>query len=406
MAYRQSLQDGLPLEQVQQRLDVAKGKLTESAGLLGSDGLSWSLSYISGLLILLREGLEAILVLAAILAFLRNTGQQSAVRSVNVGWGLALLAGLATWALAAYVIDVSGAQRELLEGCTALFASVMVLWLGVWMHDRRHAAAWQDYIKSSLVGGGGRFGFAVLAFFSVYRELFEVILFYETLWLQAGPAGHNAVLAGGATALVLLVGLAWVILRGSARLPLALFFGINAALLCALSVVFAGHGVKALQEAGIFGTRPVAFFDFDWLGIHADAYSLSAQAVAILAIVVLYGRSRLAEKRRVRLEIMRVWIDADACPRAAKDQVVKFALKRQFEVVLVAGQSQIKPSFACVKLIVVPSGPDAADDYLVEHAVPGELVICSDVPLADRLVKKGVTALDPRGKEFNPPDIE
>lgn len=301
MAYRQSLQDGLPVEQAEQRLDAAKVKLKESAGLLGSDGLSWSLSYISGLLILLREGLEAILVLAAILAFLRNTGQQSAVRSVNVGWALALLAGLATWGLAAYVIDVSGAQRELLEGATALFASVMVLWLGVWMHDRRHAAAWQDYIKSSLVGGGGRFGFAILAFFSVYRELFEVILFYETLWLQAGPAGHNAVLAGGATALVLLVGLAWVILRGSAKLPLALFFSINAALLCALSVVFAGHGVKALQEAGIFGTRPVAFFDFDWLGIHADAYSLAAQVVAIMAIVVLYGRSWVAEKRRVQV---------------------------------------------------------------------------------------------------------
>ncbi|WP_349746289.1 FTR1 family protein [Pseudomonas frederiksbergensis] len=299
MAYRQSLQDGLPVAQVEQRLEVAKAKLKESAGLLGSDGLSWSLSYISGLLILLREGLEAILVLAAVLAFLRNTGQQSAVRSVNIGWGLALLAGLATWAVAAYVIDVSGSQRELLEGATALFASVMVLWLGVWMHDRRHAAAWQDYIKSSLVSGGGRFGFAILAFFSVYRELFEVILFYETLWLQAGPAGHNAVMAGGATALVMLVGLAWVILRGSAKLPLALFFGINAGLLCALSVVFAGHGVKALQEAGVFGTRPVPFFDFDWLGIHADAYSLSAQAVAIIAIIVLYSRSRMAEKRQL-----------------------------------------------------------------------------------------------------------
>ncbi|PBP66215.1 cystathionine gamma-synthase [Pseudomonas syringae] len=300
MAYRQSLQDSMPLPQVAQKLEAAKGKLKESADLLGSDGLSLSLSYISGLLILLREGLEAILVLAAILAFLRNTGQQSAVRSVNIGWGLALLAGLATWALAAYVIDVSGAQRELLEGATALFASVMVLWLGGWMHDRRHAAAWQDYVKSSLVGGGGRFGFALLAFFSVYRELFEVILFYETLWLQAGPAGHDAVLAGGATALVLLVGLAWVILRGSAKLPLSLFFGINAALLCALSVVFAGHGVKALQEAGIFGTRPVPFFEFDWLGIHADLYSLGAQAIALIAIAVLYGRSRLAEKRRLQ----------------------------------------------------------------------------------------------------------
>lgn len=98
---------------------------------------------------------------------------------------------------------------------------------------------------------------------------------------------------------------------------------------------------------------------------------------------------------------MRVWIDADACPKQAKDQVIKFALKRQFEVLLVAGQSQVKPTYSLVKLIVVPSGPDAAGDYLVEHAMPGELVICSDVPLADRLVKKGVAALDPRGKEFD-----
>ena len=98
---------------------------------------------------------------------------------------------------------------------------------------------------------------------------------------------------------------------------------------------------------------------------------------------------------------MRVWIDADACPRAAKDQVVKFALKRRFEVVMVAGQALAKPAFSCVRLIVVPSGPDAADDYLVEHAQPGEVVICSDVPLADRLVKKGVAALDPRGREFD-----
>lgn len=98
---------------------------------------------------------------------------------------------------------------------------------------------------------------------------------------------------------------------------------------------------------------------------------------------------------------MRVWIDADACPRTARDLVVKFALKRKFEVVMVAGQPQVKPAFACVRLVVVPSGPDAADDYLVEHAVPGELVICSDVPLADRLVKRGVAALDPRGREFD-----
>lgn len=98
---------------------------------------------------------------------------------------------------------------------------------------------------------------------------------------------------------------------------------------------------------------------------------------------------------------MILWIDADACPRAAKELVCKFALKRKLEVVLVAGQPQIKPPFACVRLVVVPSGPDAADDHLVEQAQPGDLVICSDIPLADRLVKKGVVALDPRGQEFD-----
>ncbi|SDI25524.1 FTR1 family protein [Pseudomonas panipatensis] len=299
MAYRQTLRDGLPEAQVAQQLALAKAKLGDAAKALSGDSLSTTISFISALLILLREGVEAILVLAAVLAFLRNTGQEKAIRGVHVGWGLAFVAGFATWAVAAYAINIGGAQRELMEGFTSLFACVMVLWLGVWMHDRRHAAAWQDYIRSSLVGGGGRFGFAVLAFFSVYRELFEVILFYETLWLQAGPAGHSAVLTGAASAVVLLVGLAWIILRGSAKLPLGLFFSINAALLCALSVVFAGHGVVALQEAGIIGTRPVPFFDFDWLGIKADAYSLSAQALALLAVAVLYGRSRLAERRKV-----------------------------------------------------------------------------------------------------------
>ena len=97
---------------------------------------------------------------------------------------------------------------------------------------------------------------------------------------------------------------------------------------------------------------------------------------------------------------MRVWIDADACPRLARDQVIKFALKRNFSVILVAGQAQPRPNFACVQLIVVPSGPDAADDYIVENATANELVICSDIPLADRLLKKQAVALDPRGNEF------
>ncbi|WP_084166519.1 cytochrome c/FTR1 family iron permease [Stutzerimonas azotifigens] len=300
MGYRQALLDRVEATQAQQRLADAEALLAQCRELLGENGLSPTLSFVSALLILLREGVEAILVLAAVLAYLRNTGQQAALRSVHVGWSLALLAGVGTWALAAYAIDISGAQRELMEGITALFASVVLLWVGVWMHDRRHAAAWQASVRSRL-GEGGRFGFAVLAFFAVYRELFEVILFYETLWLQAGSAGQSAVIAGALVALGLLLGVAWVILRGARQLPLATFFSANAVLLCVLSVVFAGHGVVALQEAGVIGTRPVPFFEVDLLGIHADAWSLSAQALALAAVAALYARSRRAERQRAGL---------------------------------------------------------------------------------------------------------
>ena len=297
MAYRQGVQDGVPAETAAQLLAQAQAALDKSADVLASGQMSPWVSFLSALLILLREGVEAILVLAAILAYLNKTGQSDATRSVHFGWSLAILAGIVTWAVAAYLIDVSGTQRELLEGGSALFASVVLLWVGVWMHDRRHAAAWQDYIKNSLVGSGGRFGFALLAFISIYRELFEIILFYETLWLQAGPAGHGMVLGGSAAALVLLLGIAWVILRGSRRLPLATFFGINAVLLCSLSVVFAGHGVSALQEAGILKTHPVPFVDIDWLGVRADALSLGAQLLALLAVAAFYVRSWLNARR-------------------------------------------------------------------------------------------------------------
>lgn len=98
---------------------------------------------------------------------------------------------------------------------------------------------------------------------------------------------------------------------------------------------------------------------------------------------------------------MQVWIDADACPRLARDQVIKFALKRKFNVIMVAGSAQAKPNFACVQLIIVAAGMDAADDYIVEHAQVGDLVICSDIPLAARLIANKVAALSPRGQEFD-----
>src|SRR5690606_12288396 len=91
---------------------------------------------------------------------------------------------------------------------------------------------------------------AGVSFLAVYRELFETILFYQALWVQVGPEGHNSVLMGIGAAAVLLSLIGWGIFKYSIRLPIGPFFGVTSGLLALLAIVFAGNGVAALQEAG------------------------------------------------------------------------------------------------------------------------------------------------------------
>lgn len=182
-----------------------------------------------------------------------------------------------------------------MEGFILLFVCVMVFWFGVWMYDCCYVVVWQDYICSSLVGGGGCFGFVVLVFFLVYCELFEVILFYEIFWLQVGLVGYNVVIGGVVIVVVLLIGLVWVILCGLVKLLLGLFFSINVVLFCVFLVVFVGYGVIVLQEVGVIGICLVLFFDFDWLGIKVDVYLLLVQVMVLVVIVLFYGCSWIVE---------------------------------------------------------------------------------------------------------------
>jgi high-affinity iron transporter len=137
---------------------------------------------------------------------------------------------------------------------------------------------------------------AGISFLAIYRELFEVILFCQTLWAQAGEGRRGAVLAGiGAAALVLTL-IAWVILKYSVRLPLGPFFMGTSALLVVMAIVFVGHGVAALQEAGWLASTPAPFVELPLLGIHSNVQGLAAQAVVVALIVAgfLAGRRKPA----------------------------------------------------------------------------------------------------------------
>jgi len=95
---------------------------------------------------------------------------------------------------------------------------------------------------------------------------------------------------------------------------------------------------------------------------------------------------------------MSIWVDADACPNAIKEILFRAAERAQIPVVLVANQWLRTPPSRFIRAIQVPAGLDVADSEIVQRAAPGDLVVTADIPLAARVLEKGVLALDPRGE--------
>ncbi|WJG10542.1 cytochrome c/FTR1 family iron permease [Aliiglaciecola sp. LCG003] len=297
--YRDALRNELATPLLQQRYQLCLDKLAEVQRQLNSGTLSPAVSFSSSLVILLREGLEAILVLAAILAFLNRSGSTAAVKYVHAGWLSALVAGVGTWFVATYVIGISGANREMTEGITALVATVILLWVGIWMHSKSHAAQWQQYIKDKLsasLSSGQTWGFAILAFVAVYREIFEIILFYQALWWQAGAEGHSAIIWGVLSGFIGLIVISFAIFKVAMNIPLTKFFAVNAVIMYAMALFFVGRGIAALQETGIITSNPLAIPDVAWLGIYADGVTLAAQAFVLLIIIATLLYQKQTEK--------------------------------------------------------------------------------------------------------------
>lgn len=288
IALRAAITDGAPVEDIAARVARIDGLLDQANAKLGNEGLSPTTAFVSSLLILLREGLEAILVLAAIGAFVVKTGRRDALPYVHAGWIAAVLLGVVTWFVATHVIAVSGANRELTEGVTALLAAAMLLYVGWWLHGKSYAQAWNAFIRQQVTSALGRrtlWAMAGVSFLAVYRELFEIVLFYQTLWVQAGAGGRDAVLWGIAAAAVLLAVIGGAILKYSVRLPIGPFFGATSALLALLAVVFVGHGIAALQEAGVLRSTLVEFVEWPLLGVHPTAEGLAWQGAALAAVI-------------------------------------------------------------------------------------------------------------------------
>ncbi len=243
-------------------------------------------------------------MIAALAAFLIKTGRRDGLRYLYLGTGAAFVLGLLTWFVSSQVITIGGAERELTEGFAALFAAVMLFYVGFWLHSKTGAAQWKAFIQGSIekaLSKGTLWGLSGLAFIAVYREIFETVLFYQALWVQTGKAGQGMIFTGFLVAAGLLLLVGWMILRYSTRLPLRQFFSVTSIFMFLLAVVFAGKGIAALQEAGKLPVNMVDFPSIEILGIYPNLEGLAVQLLlVVMALLLLWKGSRASSENTPR----------------------------------------------------------------------------------------------------------
>ena len=213
------------------------------------------LTFLGAFGIIVREGLEAILVIAAIIAYLVKSGNSRSVRNVYIGAAAGVAASFAAAAILAWAKQAfvgAGLAQEVIEGITALIAVCVLFYVSNWMISKAEAASWSRFIDGkvqSSVEQGSAFALAFTAFLSVFREGAEVVLFYQPMLSEGNP---GMVWAGFGAGCVLLVFVYLAITKLSVKLPIKTFFTATSILMAVMCVSFLGSGIKELAEGNVF----------------------------------------------------------------------------------------------------------------------------------------------------------
>lgn len=260
-------------------------------------------SLVDAAMILLREGLEALLVLVALLAFLKKAGHADKSRWIWAGVGAGLVASVALAVLVKVLIGTGafGQNNFLIAGWTGVFAAVMLVYVSFWLHSKSSLAEWNRYIhakSTAALATGSLFSLATLAFLAVFREGTETVLFY--IGMASSIAMRDLLLGLGLGALVLIV-LAYAMLKLGVRVPLRPFFLVSSLLVFYLGFKFTGQGIHGLQLAGLLPATVAPYLpDVDFLSLYPNWQSTLPQLLLLLlgTGVALWGWRRDQASRR------------------------------------------------------------------------------------------------------------
>ena len=248
---------------------------------------NWS-TFFQSFLIILREGFEAILVIGAVCAFLLKTGNRARLRSIWVGSALGIVASALTAIVLQTVLRSMPASREIIEGLTMLVAVAVLFSVSYWLISKVEAARWQQFIREKVTNAlehGGGSALAFVAFLAVYREGAETALFYQALFGEGGNTTGPIVLGivVGAVALAIVFTLFY---RFGVRIPLRPFFAITSVVLYYMAFVFAGKGVRELQEGNLVPITTIPGFpSVDAMGVYNTVETLLAQLLLVVLFV-------------------------------------------------------------------------------------------------------------------------
>lgn len=303
LTVRPSIAAGAEADVVAGGIGALGSSLAEADDALAAEPSAW-FGAVSSFAIIVREGLEAVLLIGALLAYLGATGAGARRRrQIYWGAGIGVAASVATWVVARTLIPIGGAGRELVEGITGLVAVAVLLYVSNWLAQKTYIHDWKTYLKEKVdqaVGAGSGFAMASLAFAAVYREGFETVLFYQALLFDAGPA---PVLAGFLAGSVLIAAVAVGIIRLGLRLPLRQVFAVTNAILVYLAFTFLGKSLYNLQEAGLFAPHPVGWAPDNGLlrqllGFYPTAETMLAQLAFLVLVAGTWGIYRWRGARR------------------------------------------------------------------------------------------------------------
>ncbi|MEP6573056.1 MAG: FTR1 family protein, partial [Gemmatimonadota bacterium] len=278
----------------------------ENAERVISDQLSPVNLFVQSFIILLREGLEAILVIGALIAFLMKTGASHRIRDIHIGIGAAIGASLLTALALETIFQISPSHQEGLEGITMIVATVMLFYVSYWLLSKMEVAKWNRFVKGKVqdaLSSGSALALSSVAFLAVYREGFETVLFYKALFLSGGTGDTVLpVVAGIVAGSLVLVVVYLGINRFGMRIPLKPFFGVTSAFLYYMAFVFAGKGVAELQEGGLVSTTIVQWGPrLPALGVYPTLESLSLQGVLLALFLFGVLWTFVIEPRRLRV---------------------------------------------------------------------------------------------------------